>query len=86
MKRDLSAYLLSWKDSQNRKPILLRGARQESGITGSLKSLLLFLKMKKSPYGIQLSLHNFFVDEGKRVRGFPLYAISTALKELPRRA
>jgi predicted AAA+ superfamily ATPase len=28
MKRDLNAYLLSWKDSQNRKPVLLRGARQ----------------------------------------------------------
>ncbi|MCP5104776.1 MAG: ATPase, partial [bacterium] len=28
MKRDLSAYLQKWKDSQDRKPILLRGARQ----------------------------------------------------------
>lgn len=28
MKRDLSAYLMSWKDSQDKKPVLLRGARQ----------------------------------------------------------
>ncbi len=28
MKRDLSNYLLFWKESQNRNPILLRGARQ----------------------------------------------------------
>jgi hypothetical protein len=53
----------------------------KSGITGSLKSLLQFLQQKKNtPYGIQLSQRNFFVDKGRRVRGYPLYAISSVLK------
>ena len=57
----------------------------KSGVTGSLKSLRLFLEKKKgTPYGIQLSQRNFFVDEARRVRGYPLYAISSALKGAPR--
>lgn len=53
----------------------------KSGVTGSLKSLKLFLEKKKSaPYGIQLSQRNFFVDEGRRIRGYPLYALFAALK------
>jgi predicted AAA+ superfamily ATPase len=53
----------------------------KSGVTGSLKSLGLFLEKKKNaPYGIQLSQRNFFVDKGRRIHGYPLYAISSALK------
>jgi predicted AAA+ superfamily ATPase len=53
----------------------------KSGITGSLKSLRLFLEKKKStPYGIQLSQRNFFVDKAGRIHSYPLYAIHSALK------
>jgi predicted AAA+ superfamily ATPase len=55
----------------------------KSGVTGSLKSLKLFLEKKKNaPYGIQFSQRNFFVDEGegRRIRGYPLYALFAALK------
>lgn len=56
----------------------------KSGTTGSLKSLRLFLETKKStPYGIQFSGRNFYIDESSRIRGYPLYAVSTALRGAP---
>jgi predicted AAA+ superfamily ATPase len=53
----------------------------KSGVSGSLKSLLMFLNKKKAPYGLQLSQKNFFTEESKRVYGYPLYAIANALRE-----
>ncbi|MCP5108514.1 MAG: DUF4143 domain-containing protein, partial [bacterium] len=54
----------------------------KSGTTGSLKSLRLFLEKKKNtPYGIQFSRQNFFTDRERKIHGYPLYAISKALKK-----
>lgn len=52
----------------------------KSGVTGSLKSIHLFLRQKKnSPYGLQFSRRNYFMSE--TIRQCPLYAISTALNK-----
>lgn len=44
----------------------------KSGKKGSMQSLHLFLKEKKSPFGIRFSLENY--SEYKQIRVFPLYA------------
>jgi predicted AAA+ superfamily ATPase len=50
----------------------------KSGQTGSLKSIQVFLEKKKnSPYGIQFSQRNYFMD--KKIKQYPLYAIYSAL-------
>lgn len=50
----------------------------KSGVTGSLKSIHLFLRQKKnSGYGLQFSQRNYFMSE--QIRQYPLYAIFTAL-------
>jgi predicted AAA+ superfamily ATPase len=52
----------------------------KSGTSGSLKSLQLFLQKKKNtPYGIQFSQRNYYIDKQRKIRGYPLYAISTSL-------
>jgi len=50
------------------------------GVTGSLKSMNVFLERKKhSPYGIQFSQRNYYIDERRRIVQYPLYAISSAI-------
>ncbi len=49
----------------------------KSGITGSLKSLQVFLEKKNSPFGIRFSQRPFYM--GQKVREYPLYAIAPAL-------
>ena len=50
----------------------------KSGRTGSLKSIQVFLNQKKdSDYGLHFSQRNYLTT--KRVRQYPLYAISTAI-------
>jgi predicted AAA+ superfamily ATPase len=50
----------------------------KSGKTGSLKSIQVFLEKKRnSPYGIHFSQRNYFMD--KKVKQYPLYAVSSAL-------
>lgn len=46
----------------------------KSGTKGSMQSLFLFLKEKKSEYGIRLSLENF--SEYDKIKVIPLYAVS----------
>lgn len=51
----------------------------KSGITGTLKSLHVFLEQKRNTeYGLQFSQRNYRVD--KKVRRYPLYAIAAALR------
>jgi len=51
----------------------------KSGITGTLKSLHVFLEQKRnSEYGLQFSQRNYGVD--KKIRRYPLYAIAAALR------
>jgi hypothetical protein len=53
----------------------------KSGKTGSLKSIQVFLEKKKnSPYGLQFSQRNYGVD--KKIKQYPLYAVSSALAEI----
>jgi predicted AAA+ superfamily ATPase len=50
----------------------------KSGITGSLKSLRVFLEQKRnSDYGFQFSQRNYYMD--KSIRQYPLYAIAAAV-------
>lgn len=52
----------------------------KSGITGSLKSLHIFLEQKRnSEYGFHFSQRNYRVD--KKIRSYPLYAIAAALRD-----
>ena len=46
----------------------------KSGSTGKMQSLNLFIKEKRSPYGIRISLENF--SQYGKIKVFPLYAIS----------
>lgn len=51
----------------------------KSGVTGTLKSLHIFLEQKRnSEYGLQFSQRNYQVD--KKIRRYPLYAIAAALR------
>ena len=50
----------------------------KSGVTGSLKSLHIFMNAKKSPYGIHLSQKNFSSHE--KVKRYPLYAVAKLFK------
>lgn len=53
----------------------------KSGKTGSLKSIQVFLEKKKnSPYGLQFSQRNYGAD--KKIKQYPLYAVSSALAEV----
>jgi predicted AAA+ superfamily ATPase len=51
----------------------------KSGKQGSMQSLYLFLKEKKSPYGIRFSLENFSVYGNIMV--YPLYAVSDFIQQ-----
>ena len=46
----------------------------KSGTKGSMQSIYLFLKEKKGPFGIRLSMENFSTYE--LIKVFPLYAVS----------
>jgi len=50
----------------------------KAGTKGSMQSLFLFLKEKKRPFGIRLSMENFAVYDSIKV--FPLYAVSNILR------
>ncbi|MDR0763422.1 MAG: AAA family ATPase [Bacteroidales bacterium] len=50
----------------------------KSGTTGKMQSLRLFMKEKKSEYGIRISLENF--NEYDKIKVIPLYAIENILK------
>ena len=51
----------------------------KSGKQGSMQSLFLFLKEKKSDYGIRFSLENYSVYQNIMV--YPLYAVSDFIKK-----
>jgi len=57
------------QDQSNIIPIEVK-----SGSKGSMQSLYLFLKEKRSPYGIRFSLENYATYD--RVKVYPLYAVS----------
>lgn len=51
----------------------------KSGKQGSMQSLFLFIKEKKSDYGIRFSLENYSVYDNIKV--YPLYAVSDFIKQ-----
>jgi predicted AAA+ superfamily ATPase len=53
----------------------------KSGLTGSLKSIQIFLEKKTaSPYGLVFSQRNYFKDKNRRLIRYPLYAIAKAAR------
>jgi len=82
MKRKIEQKLIEWKNSPNRMPLIVNGARQIGKTYSILEfgeknyqniSLSNFVKQYKCPYSIRISQKNFGFENN--IKSIPFYAL-----------